>query len=328
MPPSDSPDRPGAALPYLVGDVGGTNARFARAGAGGVGPVARFATRDFAGPLEAVRAFLEGDATPGAPRVAALGWAGPIDGGGARLTNAGWTVDARRLAAGCGLDEVVLVNDFEAVAWSLPALGAGDLVAVGGGEAVAGAPIAALGAGTGLGVAAYLPGAGAVVGGEGGHVTLPASTDDEARMLAALRGGSGHVSAERLLCGRGIVRLYDWFNSEAGGAEPRRGAAAITASAHESPASGRAVDAFCALLGTVASDVALTFGARGGVCIAGGIVPRMRELFAASGFRARFEDKGRFSGYLRRIPTSIVVHPQPAMLGLARILAVREGAGR
>ena len=317
-------------MPYLVSDIGGTNARFARAGRGGIGPVSRFPTRDFTGPLDAVRAFLDRDGVPGRPRAAALGWAGPVDDGSASLTNAGWTVDARRLAADAGFEDVVLVNDFAAVAWALPALGPGDLLAVGGGQSAPGAPLAALGAGTGLGVAADVPGpgGGVVVGGEGGHVTLAASDDSEARMLAALRDGFGHVSAERLLCGRGIVRLYDWFNAESGGTAPQRGAAAITASARECPTSRKAVDAFCALFGTVAGNAALTFGARGGLFVAGGIVPRIREDFAASRFRERFEAKGRFAGYMKRIPTWIVVHPEPGLLGLSRVLANRDGADR
>ena len=315
-------------MPYLVGDIGGTNARFARAGGRRLGPVARLATRDFAGPMEAIRAFLERDAAPDAPRAAALGWAGPVDGPRARLTNADWTVDTARLAAESGIGDIVLVNDFEAVAWGLPDLAAADLHRVGGGRSVAGAPLAVLGAGTGLGVAAYLPGPdrAAVVGGEGGHVTMAACTDDEARMLAAFRRDSGHASAESLLSGDGLVRLHDWFNAEGGGTAPDRDAAGVTAAAAEGcPASRRALDAFCAMFGTVAGNVALTLGARGGVYIAGGIIPRMRERFAASQFRSRFEAKGRYESYMKRIPTWIVLHPEPAFLGLNRLLRDREG---
>ena len=315
-------------MPYLIGDIGGTNARFARAGGGRPGPVTRLATRDFAGPLEAIRAFLERDAAPDPPRAAALGWAGPVDSSRARLTNAGWTIDAARLAAESGIGDILLVNDFEAVAWALPALAGADLHRVGGGRSVAGAPLAVLGAGTGLGVAACLPGPDrtAVVGGEGGHVTMAACTDDEARMLAAFRREAGHVSAERLLCGDGLVRLHDWFNAESGGAAPDRDAAAVTAAAMEGcPVSRRALDAFCAMFGTVAGNAALTLGARGGVYIAGGIIPRMREYFAASEFRSRFEAKGRYGKYMKEIPTWIVLHPDPAFLGLARLLEDRDG---
>ena len=315
-------------MPYLVGDIGGTNARFARAGNGRLGPVTRLATRDFAGPLEAIRAFLERDAAPDAPHAAALGWAGPVDGPTARLTNAGWTIDTARLAPESGIGDIVLVNDFEAVAWGLRDLADADLHRVGGGRSVAGAPLAVLGAGTGLGVAACLPGPdrAAVVGGEGGHVTMAACTDDEARMLAAFRREAGHVSAETLLCGDGLVRLHDWFNAESGGAAPDRDAAAVTAAALEGcPVSRRALDAFCAMFGTVAGNVALTLGARGGVYVAGGIIPRMREYFAASQFRPRFEAKGRYGNYMKEIPTWIVLHPEPAFLGLTRLLGDRDG---
>ncbi len=321
-------------MPYLVGDIGGTNARFARAGRHRVGPVTRLATHDFAGPLEAIRSFLERDTAPDAPRAAALGWAGPVEGPTARLTNAGWTIDTARLAVETGIGDIVLINDFRAVAWALPDLSAADLHRVGDGRSVAGAPLAVLGAGTGLGVAACLPGPDrtAVVGGEGGHVTMPACTDDEARMLAAFRRDRGHVSAETLLSGDGLVRLHDWFNAESGGTAPDRDAAAVTAAAAQGcPVSGRALDTFCAMFGTVAGNLALTLGARGGVYIAGGIIPRMREYFAASQFRARFEAKGRYESYMKEIPTWIVLHPEPAFLGLVRLLRDRDNgrpAGR
>ena len=318
-------------MPYLVGDIGGTNARFARAGGNRLGPVTRLATRDFAGPLEAIRAFLERDTTPDTPRAAALGWAGPVEGSSARLTNAGWTIDTAHLAVESGISDIMLINDFEAVAWALPDLATADLHRIGGGRSVAGAPLAVLGAGTGLGVAACLPGSDrvTVISGEGGHVTMPACTDDEARMLAAFRRECGHVSAETLLSGDGLVRLHDWFNAESGGKAPDRDAPAITAAAAQGcPVSGRALDAFCAMLGTVAGNAALTLGARGGVYIAGGIIPRMREYFAASRFRSRFEAKGRYENYMKVIPTWIVLHPQPAFLGLARLLRGRDSGQR
>ena len=301
--------------PFLVADVGGTNARFALGDDRGFGDVTTFATESFDGPASAIRAFLGG----AAPRAAAIACAGPVENGSARLTNAGWLVDAALLRAELGVEDVVVINDFAAVAWAIPELAEEDVVAVGRGVAEPGAPALALGAGTGLGVAAYVPcgDAATVVSGEGGHVTMPASTERESEMLSAFRRRLGHVSAERLLSGDGLARLHEWH-----GGPPGRSPAEITdAAASDADIVARqALNAFCAMFGTVAGDLALAFGARGGVYIAGGIVPRIADYFAASEFRRRFEAKGRFQDYLAGIPTRIVRHPHPALAGLTGLL--------
>ena len=306
--------------PFLIADIGGTNARFALADERGFGEVTTFSTDAFDGPESAMRAFLGGSV----PRAAAVACAGPVEDGVVRLTNAGWLIDAARLRAELGIGDMVVINDFEAVAWALPELGEEDVAAVGRGGAEPGAPALALGAGTGLGVAAYVPcGDGAVVvAGEGGHVTMPAFTEGESEMLSAFRRELGHVSAERLLSGDGLVRLHDWY----GGGAPSRTPAEITDAAVNgtSVVARQALNAFCAMFGTVAGDLALAFGARGGVYIAGGIVPRIGDYFAASEFRRRFEAKGRFRDYLAGIPTLIVRHPNPALAGLAGLLRTRN----
>lgn len=301
---------------FLVADVGGTNARFALADDRGIGEVTTFATEAFDGPESAMRAFLGGSA----PRAVAVACAGPVENGVVRLTNADWFVDAARLRAELGVDDVVVINDFAAVAWAIPELAKEDVTAVGRGDAEPGAPALALGAGTGLGVAAFVPcGDGAtVISGEGGHVTMPAFTEGESDMLSAFRRQLGHVSAERLLSGEGLVRLHDWYG---GGAPPLTPAEITDAAANGAGVVARqALNAFCAMFGTVAGDLALAFGARGGVYIAGGIIPRIGDYFAASEFRRRFEAKGRFRDYLAGIPTLIVRHPYPALAGLTGLL--------
>ena len=311
----------GEDYPFLIGDVGGTNARFALANEDGFGPVTRVQTADYSGPGEAIRAFLH--RSGGSPRAVAIACAGPVVDRKIRLTNAGWEIEGASLSRDLQIPDVVVVNDFEALAWALADFRSRDLRYVGGGKSVKGAPSIILGAGTGLGAAVYAPAGrqGVVIAGEGGHVTMPACTEDEARMLASLREEFGHVSAERLLSGEGLVRLHDWF----GGGPSGITAAEVTDSALDgtSEISRRALDRFCAMLGTFAGNMALTLGARGGVYIAGGIVPRFHDFFCASEFRSRFKAKGRFQEYLEGIPTAVVLHPEPAMVGLIRILRQR-----
>ena len=151
---------------------------------------------------------------------------------------------------------------------------------------------------------------------------MAAADAREARLLGILRRRFGHVSAERVLSGQGLVHLYRAIAEAEGRPAPARDAAGITthALAGDCPASGAALDAFCAMLGTLAGNVALTLGARGGVYLAGGMVPRFTGYLAGSSFRARFQDKGRFGDYLAAIPTWAVVHPSPAFLGLLEML--------
>jgi len=317
---------------WLLGDIGGTNARFALAGEGGIGPTAALKVEDYPDPQMAIRRFLAETERP--PERAALAIAGPVgDDGTAALTNGPWRFDAGQLGDDLGIASVSLLNDFQAVAWALPRLAVDDLLKIGGGKAQAGKPLAVLGPGTGLGVAGYLPALDAPLGQpwgesrprvlvtEGGHVTLAAATQREADIIALLRERFGHVSAERAICGVGLVNLHGVIAELEGQTVPERSAAEILeAAATGCPISAAAFETFCDLLGTVAADLALSLGAEGGVYLAGGILPRVSERFAASGFRRRFEDKGRFSGYLAAIPTWLITRPNPAFLGLWSLL--------
>lgn len=316
------PDR--AAAPALLADIGGTNVRFALGRGGELGPITTLKAAHHSDIGSAIRAFLETTGFDAPPQRAALACAGPVEDGLVRLTNLDWRIDAEQIQDEIGIEKVLMVNDFASVAWAIPFLQAADLHRIGGGQAVAGGPAVVLGPGTGLGVAGYLPRGdqGSIFTGEGGHVTMAAATDREAAVLAEARNELGHVSAERLLSGKGIERLYATLARLDGLEVPGRPAAEITsaATAQSCPVCREAFDMFCDLLGTIASNLALTFGAHGGVYIAGGIVPKHRDDFTASGFRRRFEAKGRFGGYLARIPTSIVMHPEPAFLGLMQVL--------
>jgi glucokinase len=308
----------------LLADIGGTHARFALARGDDIGPIVTLQTAQYEGVEAAIRAFLEGALLSSPPQAAALACAGPVEDRHVQLTNSDWRIDADRICSELGFEDVILVNDFASVAWAVPFLKESDLHPIGDGKSVDGTPSVVLGPGTGLGVAGYLPRGGedAVVVGEGGHVSMPSVTDREAEVLAAARHELGHVSAERLLSGDGLVRLYETLASLDRIEAPLRSASEITnaAAAQGCSLCCAAFDMFCDLLGTVAGNLALTFGARGGVYIAGGIVPKTRDTFAASRFRQRFEAKGRFRDYLAQIPTWIVIHPEPAFLGLMRVL--------
>jgi glucokinase len=240
------------------------------------------------------------------------------------LTNSPWIVDGPELRARFGLTRIGLVNDFEAIAHALPYLGETDLYPLGSGtQAVIGAPMAVLGPGTGLGVAALVPHGDEMIAiaSEAGHSTLPATSPRESAVIAHLCRQFGHVSAERVLSGAGLENLYlaiSALDRAAAPAAPLRTAAEITqaAVAGTCPTSEAALDMFCGMLGTVAGNIALSFGARGGVFVAGGILPRLGDYVARSQFRKRFEGKGRLRPYLEPIPVSVILNTDAAFLGL------------
>jgi glucokinase len=318
---------PTETFPRLVGDIGGTNARFAIVAAPGRTPehIRNLACAEHAGPEQAIRAYLALEQVT-MPRVAALGIANPVTGDAVRMTNHRWAFSIEQLRGALGLERLVLVNDFTALALSLPELDPPDYRQIGGGQAQRGQPIALLGPGTGLGASGLIPCGDRLVPleGEGGHVTLAARDPLEARIIALLAERYGHVSAERALSGAGLVALHGAIRTLAGAPALALTSAEVSARglAGECPHCVGALNVFCALLGTVAGDLALTLGARGGVFIGGGIVPRLGAFFERSTFRARFEDKGRFAGYLAAIPTFVIDAPYPALVGAARALDV------
>lgn len=318
-------------FPRLLGDVGGTNARWAwQASPGELAHLRTLPVAGYASIADCIASYLRAEGL-GAPRCAAFGIATAIDGDRVQMTNHPWTFSIAELQRALAVQQLRVLNDFEALAHAVPVLGAGDLRPVGQGSAAPRANLAVIGPGTGLGVSGLVcDGAGwRVIVGEGGHVTLPAATAREASLLAVLRERFGHVSAERALSGPGLVNLYQAAcvldGESPASLEPAQvmAAAVATGQAHNAQCD-EAVTAFAALLGNVAGNLALTLGARGGVFIGGGIVPRLGPRFDALPFRERFVDKGRFRAYLEAIPTWVITADTPALRGAARVLDTED----
>ncbi len=312
----------------LLADIGGTNARFALLAGGTLGAIVHMAVRDYGSFREALTLFLARVPEAGTIDAAILAVAGLVQNGRCALTNNPWVIDAADLRDAYGFSTVRLINDFEAVAWSLPHLSPEKLRQIGGRQPVIGAPLAALGPGTGLGMAVSIPYAAGnlVLSSEGGHSTMAASSSREDAVIAHLRQRLGHVSAEHVLSGPGLENLHKALAALDDAMLPSRGAAEITRAGVEGTCatSRAAVDMFCAMLGTVAGNLALTLGARGGIFIGGGILRHMSEYFANSPFRARFEDKGRLRKYLEPIPAYLILDEDAAFVGL-RALAEVDG---
>ncbi len=311
----------GGGTVVLLGDVGGTNVRLALSLDGRLAPIGHFAVAEHPDPILLIAGFLEERGVASPPARAVFAAAGPVapDGRRVRVTNSAWTLDAARLEGELGIGNVRLVNDFAANAWALMRLRDEDLLQVGPGERCPGAPCTILGPGTGLGVAHLLTveGRAMVLATEGGHATMPAADAEEARIFDRIRERCGHVSAERVLSGAGLVNLHEAVAVLAGRRPHARSPEMVTGHAGEGCADcGRSVELFLAMLGSFAGNLALTLDARGGVFIAGGIVPRLAARLAASRFRERFEAKGRFSDLLRRIPTCLIRREDVAFDGL------------
>jgi glucokinase len=306
----------------LLGDIGGTNARLALATESSLGPVTSFEVNRFARFTDVVDLFLRVDPDRSRLRHALFAIAAPIHGERCVLTNSPWVIDASELQAAFGLRSQ-LVNDFVAVAHSLPLLGSTDVAKVGGGAADKGAPMAVLGPGTGLGVACLVHQADkpVVIASEGGHATLAATCDREDQIIQHLRQRFGHASAERAISGPGLENVYQAIAALDNVETNLQNAMQITRSAlrGECGIALEALNVFCAFLGSLAGNVALTFDARGGVYIAGGISPRIVNFLRQSQFRAQFEAKGRFREYLKAIPVNVITHPAAALVGLASI---------
>ena len=320
-----------AAGARLLADVGGTNARFAwQANAGA--PIERVQVLPCAGHASlqaAVWAYLRHQNLP-APGAAAVAIATPVSGDWVSMTNHHWSFSQAQVREEFGWSVFRVLNDFTALAMALPHLQGADLRQVGGTVAQPRGPRALIGAGTGLGVSGLLPDAAdgwVAVQGEGGHVTLPATGARERQVVDGLAARHGHVSAERVLSGQGLVDVHAALCVADGhplptGLTPADVTARALQPDHADHARAReTIDLFSGWLGVVAGNLALTLGATGGVYIGGGVVPRLGEAFDASPFRRRFEDKGRFSGYLAAIPAWVITAtPSPALLGAAHAL--------
>lgn len=264
------------------------------------------------------------------PASAGIGVAAVVAGDRVNMTNGSWSFSIAELERALGLERCLVINDFTALALSLTELRPSDLRPMGGAAPVRGAPMALLGPGTGLGVSGLLPGANnawSALNGEGGHVTLAATSELEAEVLSLLRRRFGHVSAERVLSGPGLVNLHDALCRLAGVVAQPLAPAEVSAAAiaGTDPRCVEAARLFASFLGNVAGNLALTLGARGGVYIAGGVVPHLGPAFDASIFRRQFEDKGRFAAYLKPVPVWLITSAAPALIGASRALDLLPG---
>ena len=313
----------------LVGDVGGTNVRFALIdGEGRVRNTHVYPAANYGSLGEVIADYLH--RTIGHKRVprAVIAVAGPVLDGEIEFTNLDWQVSEGELLAQFEFEAVKLINDFAAQALACPMLTGENLRPLGPVlRGAAEAPMVVLGAGTGFGVAglARSERGDMAVATEGGHAAFAPSDDVEVEVWSQLRACHGRVSIERLLSGRGLFDIYGVLarlnQTEATLTDEK---AVFEAAAKGDALAGETLDRFCGILGSVAGDLALSFGARGGVFVSGGIAPRMADRLASGAFRARFEDKGRLAAYVKEIPTSLVLHPYPALIGAARELEMME----
>jgi len=314
----------------LVGDVGGTNARLALTdGQGHIRNPRTFPCKDYASLADIIAEYIETTAGRKRPPRAVLAVAGPVVDGEIEFTNLDWTVSEGDLLAHFEFEAVELINDFAAQALACPLLEGQDLKVLGPSlpRGSHECPMVALGAGTGFGVAglARSERGDVPVPTEGGHAGFAPSDEVEVEVYRRLQAKYGRVSIERILSGQGLYDLYTILAALKGQAPALADEAAVTREGLAGDAlASETLDRFALILGSVAGDLALTFGARGGVFVSGGIAPRIAERLAAGGFRARFEDKGRLSDFVRDIPTYLVLHPYPAIVGAARALEQLE----
>lgn len=300
----------------LLADIGGTTTRVARAGVDGIPFDVRLEANDSYGSLEELLRTYLGSMGGETPRCAALAVAGPIDGDEVRLTNRQWRFSIEGLARDFNFLHLEVLNDFEAFAHGLHLLTRDDLLEVGTGRAVPGAPLLLCGPGTGLGTAFILPREEGyeVIPSEAGHMRLGAVTTDEARIVAHLVRDLGPVSVEHVLSGSGLVRLHRILSGEQLSSH-----AIIKAALDGQRLEKESCHVFLRLLGRVLGDLALAFEAKGGVYVGGGVGRAMAHLFADSPFRAAFEEHPPYTDRLAQVPIHVVTHATPGLVGIGEI---------
>jgi glucokinase len=311
--------------PRLLADIGATHARFAlQTAPGAYRSVRVLKCDDFDGIVALLRFYLS-EHSEVRLNHAALALANPVDGDYVRMTNRPWAFSTDAVRRELGLATLLIVNDFTALAMAIPGLKPENLMQVGPGKPVPGAVLGVLGPGTGLGVSGGIPTVDGFVtlGSEGGHVNFAPSDEREFAILQTAWREWTHVSNERLISGPGMEIIHRALAERNGIDAPARDSAAIIAAAmdDQDPLCLEVLECFCGMLGGAAANLAVTLGAFGGIFIGGGIVPRLGEWFRSSPFRARFEAKGRFSGYIAEIPTYVISTPHVAFDGVANILS-------
>lgn len=307
--------------PRMVADIGGTNARFAlEMSHQKFEYIEVLPCNDYDTIVDAAKEFLK-RAGNLEVKHASVAIANPVVGDWLQMTNHHWAFSIETTRQALGLETLLFINDFTAQALAITKTQPEDLVQVGGFQPIENAPKAVIGPGTGLGVSGLVPSACGYVplAGEGGHTSFPPFDDTEVMIWQYAKKKHGHVSAERFLSGAGLVLIYDALAEREGVKRQKMTPAEISerALSGTSPLCRLTLDIFCAMLGTVASNLALTLGARGGVYLCGGIIPRFIDYFKYSPFRNRFENKGRFDAYLAAIPVYVVLSQYPGITGAA-----------
>lgn len=309
------------SYPRILADIGATNARFAlQTEANKVEHIEVLSCNDYNTVVDAVKSYLNKVNNPSI-KFAAFAIANPVVGDWVQMTNHHWAFSIETTRQALNLDVLLLINDFTAQAYAVSKMSPKELMQVGGHSCDLDAPKAVLGPGTGLGVSGLIPyneNSHVALAGEGGHVSFAPFDDTEVVIWQYAKKKYGHVSAERFLSGSGLVLIYEALAHREGINNQKLSPELISehALSGKSPLCRLTLDIFCAMLGTVSSDLALTLGARGGVYLCGGIIPRFINYFKTSPFRTRFEDKGRFNAYLAAIPVYVVLAKYSGIYGV------------
>ncbi|GIC76690.1 glucokinase [Moritella sp. F3] len=303
----------------VVADIGGTNIRLAVCDVetGMLSKLNEFACAEFTTLEAALVQYFE--ILPGEVKHLCIGIACPVENDHVAMTNLSWTFSKQVLQDKLQLASLYVINDYTAISLAVPFLSPEEKIQIGGGEIQVDGTTAVFGPGTGLGVSHIVKSAGKWVSldGEGGHVSFSVNTREQADILFLLQAQFGHVSAERILSGQGLVNVYTSLctlsDQSAKFDQPKDvSKAALDGSCD---IARRSLDIFCQVMGSFAGNLALNLACTGGVYIAGGIVPRFTDLFQSSDFRHFFEEKGRFKSYLSSIPTFLIRHDNPGLLG-------------
>jgi glucokinase len=316
--------KPGSALPFpiLIADIGGTNARFSILRDAYADPIVFDTVKADAYETlnEAIQAHVL-DQTALMPKTAVMAVAGPIDGDEIDLTNNHWIANPRAIIEEFSVDHVIVLNDYEAQALAVVALGPEHLKAIGSGKIDEAANRVVIGPGTGLGVAGLVHAANTwiPVPGEGGHVDMGPRTPRDHEVFEHLTPIEGRISGEQILCGRGMVNLYNAVAKASGSDTQLTRPEDVTGKvqAGDDPVARETLSLFCEYLGRICGDLALVFMARGGVYLSGGITLKILDHFDEDRFRAGFEDKAPHGDIMRAIPSYAILHDRAPMEGLA-----------
>ena len=303
----------------LIGDIGGTNARFAIWENDALHSVRVFPTADYTSPEHAIGVYMAGlELEKGEIHAACLAVAGPVDGDEFRFTNSHWRLSRKAFCNTLQIERLLLINDFTAMALGMTRLQPDEYQMVCEGEADPARPAVVIGPGTGLGVGTLigLRNGWMALPGEGGHVDLPVGNPREVQLRAHIESEIGHVSAETILSGGGLLRLYQTVCAVDGHEPSCTSPAEVTeAGLAGDPVARATLEQFCRFLGRVAGNNVLTVGGRGGVYIVGGVIPRFLDVFLQSGFAESFADKGCMSDYFEGIPVWVVTAEFSGLLG-------------